>query len=138
MMHADLIDQEDFRERLVALGLSIPAGASAEQACELAVSGLSPERAVALRRLVEELLGGSATLLPNVREAISRHLLPALVGGKEAGWLIPQHALLDPAAYPPRGGCAVGWASAHQGIYGWGQPKSTRVTVKPEGHRVVG
>lgn len=79
MMHADLIDQEDFRERLVALGLSIPPGSSPEQACELAVSGLSSERAVALRRLVEELLGGSATLLPNVREAISRHLLPALV-----------------------------------------------------------
>ncbi|SFW23395.1 hypothetical protein SAMN03159511_1700 [Pseudomonas sp. NFACC19-2] len=79
MMHADLIDQEDFRERLVALGLSIPSGSSPEQACELAVSGLSAERAVALRRLVEELLGGSATLLPNVREAISKHLLPALV-----------------------------------------------------------
>lgn len=79
MMHADLIDQEDFRERLVALGLSIPSGSSPEHACELAVSGLSAERAVALRRLVEELLGGSATLLPNVREAISRHLLPALV-----------------------------------------------------------
>lgn len=79
MMHADLIDQEDFRERLVALGLSIPSGSSPEQACELAVSGLSAERAVALRRLVEELLGGSATLLPNVRESISKHLLPALV-----------------------------------------------------------
>lgn len=79
MMHADLIDQEDFRERLVTLGLSIPPGSSPEQACELAVSGLSAERAVALRRLVEELLGGSATLLPNVREAISKHLLPALV-----------------------------------------------------------
>ena len=79
MMHADLIDQEDFRERLIALGLSIPAGVTPEQACELAVSGLSAERAVALRRLVEELLGGSVTLLPNVREAISKYLLPALV-----------------------------------------------------------
>lgn len=79
MMHADLIDQEDFREHLIALGLNIPPGTSPEQACELAVSGLSAERAIALRRLVEELLGGSATLLPNVREAISRHLLPALV-----------------------------------------------------------
>jgi hypothetical protein len=79
MMHADLIDQEDFRERLIALGLNIPAGATPEQSCELAVCGLSPDRAVALRQLVEELLGGSATVLPNVREAISRHLLPALV-----------------------------------------------------------
>lgn len=79
MMHADLIDQEDFRERLVALGLSIPPGVTAGQACEYAVSGLGPERAVALKRLVEELLGGSAALLPDVREAISRTLLPALV-----------------------------------------------------------
>ncbi|UTW06285.1 hypothetical protein [Pseudomonas benzenivorans] len=78
MMHADLIDQEDFRDRLVAIGLSIPPGVSAEQACEYAVQGLSPDRAQALRRLVEELLGGNATLLPTVREAISRHLLPAL------------------------------------------------------------
>ncbi|WP_217477692.1 hypothetical protein [Stutzerimonas stutzeri] len=79
MMHADLIDQDDFRDRLVALGFEIPIGATAEQACERAVVGLSQERAQALRRLVEELLGGSATLLPAVREAISRNLLPALV-----------------------------------------------------------
>ncbi|MBA1273620.1 hypothetical protein [Stutzerimonas azotifigens] len=79
MMHADLIDAEDFRERLVALGLAIPPGSSPERACELAVTGLDGERALALRRLVEELLGSSATLLPAVREAISRNLLPALV-----------------------------------------------------------
>ncbi|HCJ29573.1 MAG TPA: hypothetical protein DHV63_09830 [Pseudomonas sp.] len=79
MMHTDLIDQDDFRDRLVALGFEIPSGATAEQACERAVIGLSQERAQALRRLVEELLGGSATLLPAVREAISRNLLPALV-----------------------------------------------------------
>lgn len=82
MMHADLIDQDDLRDRLVSLGLSIPAGASAEQACQLAVSGLTAERSAALRRMVEELLGGSATLLPTVREAISLHLLPALVPKK--------------------------------------------------------
>jgi hypothetical protein len=82
MMHADLIDQEDLRERLVALGLSNPSGVSAEQACSYAVSGLSPERATALKQLVEELLGGNATLLPAVREAISRTLLPALIPHK--------------------------------------------------------
>ena len=79
MMHADLIDQEDLRERLMSLGLSIPSGVSAEQTCEYAITGLTAERATALRRLVEELLGGSATVLPTVREAISRTLLPALV-----------------------------------------------------------
>lgn len=79
MMHADLIDQDDFRERLVSLGFDIPSGVSAEQACERAVCGLSQERELALRKLVEELLGGSATLLPAVRQAICRNLLPALV-----------------------------------------------------------
>ncbi|RPX28800.1 hypothetical protein IPC725_29825 [Pseudomonas aeruginosa] len=79
MMHADLIDQDDFRERLQALGFSVPPEATPEQACEYAVRGLSPERAQALRRLVEDMLGGHATLLPAVREAISRQLLPALV-----------------------------------------------------------
>ena len=72
MMHADLIDQDDFRERLQALGFSVPPDSTPEQACEYAVRGLSPERAQALRRLVEDMLGGHATLLPAVREAISR------------------------------------------------------------------
>lgn len=79
MMHADLIDQDDFRDRLVALGLAVPAGVSADQACEYAVAALNPDRTQALRGLVQELLGGSATLLPTVREAICRKLLPALV-----------------------------------------------------------
>lgn len=78
MMHADLIDQDDFRDRLVSLGFDIPSGASAEQACERAVSSLSQERKLVLRKLVEELLSGSATLLPAVRQAICRNLLPAL------------------------------------------------------------
>lgn len=79
MMHTELIDQEDLRERLVALGFSVPNGATAEQACEYAVTGLCPERALALRHMVEDILAGSATVLPTVREAISRTLLPALV-----------------------------------------------------------
>lgn len=79
MMHADLIDQDDFRERLQALGFSVPPNVTAEQACEYAVRALTPERSMALRRLVEEMLAGNATLLPAVREAISRQLLPALV-----------------------------------------------------------
>ncbi|MFV3329989.1 hypothetical protein ACNFIA_03525 [Pseudomonas sp. NY15437] len=79
MMHADLIDQDDFRERLQALGFAVPPAVTAEQACEYAVRGLTPERSLALRRLVEEMLAGNATLLPAVREAISRQLLPALV-----------------------------------------------------------
>ncbi|MCY1281125.1 hypothetical protein D3C76_1056660 [compost metagenome] len=79
MMHADLIDQDDFRERLQALGFHMPPDATPEQACEIAVRALTPESSRALRRLVEEMFTSNATLLPAVREAISRQLLPALV-----------------------------------------------------------
>lgn len=78
MMHADLIDQDDLLNQLRALGFEMPAGASAEQACECAVRGLSVERARALRGMVEQLYTGSATILPAVRQAIDKQLLPAL------------------------------------------------------------
>jgi hypothetical protein len=78
MMHADLIDQDDLLGKLRSLGFEMPAGASAEQACEHAVRGLDAYRAKALRGMVEQLLGGSATILPAVRQAIDRNLLPAL------------------------------------------------------------
>ncbi|WP_353227683.1 hypothetical protein [Pseudomonas qingdaonensis] len=82
MMHADLIDQDDLLGQLRALGFEMPAGASAEQACECAVRGLSAERARALRGLVEQLYTGSATILPAVRQAIDKQLLPALANHK--------------------------------------------------------
>lgn len=78
MMHTDLIDQDDLLGNLRALGFEMPAGASAEQACECAVRGLDAHRAKALRGMVEQLLGSSATILPAVRQAIDRNLLPAL------------------------------------------------------------
>jgi hypothetical protein len=78
MMHADLIDQHDLRERLLSLGVEVPAGASAEQACARALLGLDETRARALRSLIEQMLGSGASMLPCVREAISRQLLPAL------------------------------------------------------------
>ena len=78
MMHADLIDQEDLLGQLRALGFEMPTGATAEQACEYAVRGLDSGRAQALRKMVEQMLTGSATILPAVRQAIDRTLLPAL------------------------------------------------------------
>lgn len=78
MMHADLIDQEDLIGHLRALGFEMPAGASADQACEHAVRGLTDANAKALRGMVERLYTGSATILPAVRQAIDRQLLPAL------------------------------------------------------------
>ena len=78
MMHADLIDQDDLLGQLRALGFEMPAGATAEQACECAVRGLDSARAQALRKMVEQMLMGRATILPAVRQAIDQKLLPAL------------------------------------------------------------
>ncbi|ATR85142.1 hypothetical protein CYD26_07135 [Pseudomonas sp. FFUP_PS_473] len=78
MMHADLIDQDDLLGQLRALGFEMPAGATAEQACECAVRGLSEPRAKALRGMVEQMYTSSATILPAVRQAIEKQLLPAL------------------------------------------------------------
>jgi len=77
-MHADLIDQDDLVGSLRALGFEMPTGASAEQACEVAVRGLTEPNARALRGMVERMYCGSATILPAVRQAIDRQLLPAL------------------------------------------------------------
>ncbi|MFS2157693.1 hypothetical protein ACCD10_10095 [Pseudomonas sp. Pseusp122] len=78
MMHVDLIDQEDLISQLRSIGFEMPSGATAEQACAQAVCGLTNDRATALRRMVEQLLTGSATILPAVRQAIDKELLPAL------------------------------------------------------------
>ena len=74
MMHADLIDQDDLLGQLRSRGFDIPAGASAEQACE----GLTEPNARALKGMVEQMYTGSATILPAVRQAIDKQLLPAL------------------------------------------------------------
>lgn len=84
MMHADLIDQDDLLGHLRALGFEMPPGATADQACEHAVRGLTDERAQALRKLVEQMFGGGATILPAVRQAIDQQLLPALVQYKQS------------------------------------------------------
>ncbi|MGE8069392.1 hypothetical protein [Pseudomonas sp. NPDC089569] len=78
MMYTDLIDQEDLLGQLKALGLNVANGATAEQACECAVRGLNDARAYELRKMVKEMYTSSATILPAVRQAIDRQLLPAL------------------------------------------------------------
>ena len=83
MMHADLIDQEDLISQLRAIGFETPSGATAEQACAQAVCGLTTDRATALKRLVEQMLTGSATILPAVRQAIDQQLLPGLAEFKQ-------------------------------------------------------
>jgi hypothetical protein len=83
MMHADLIDQDDLISQLRSIGLDVPSGVSAEQACAQAVRGLNEDRARELRKLVEKILSGSATVLPAVRQAIDQQLLPALATYKQ-------------------------------------------------------
>ena len=78
MMYADLIDQEDLLGQLKSLGLQVPSGATDEQACECAVRGLDDARAYELRKMVKDMYTSSATILPAVRQAIDRQLLPAL------------------------------------------------------------
>ncbi|AVU78151.1 hypothetical protein GKKCFE_23930 [Pseudomonas sp. E141] len=78
MMYADLIDQEDLLGQLKALGLQIPSGSTAEQACECAVRGLDTARANELRKMVKDMYISGATILPAVRRAIDLQLLPAL------------------------------------------------------------
>ena len=78
MMYADLIDQEDLLGQLKSLGFQVPNGATAGQACECAVRGLNDERAITLRTMVKQMYTSSATILPAVREAIDKQLLPAL------------------------------------------------------------
>jgi hypothetical protein len=84
MMHADLIDQDDLLGQLRALGFEVSSGSTAEQACECAVRGLSDARAKALKGMVEQLYTGSATILPAVRQAIDKQLLPALAQYKQS------------------------------------------------------
>ena len=83
MMHADLIDQDDLLSQLRSLGFEVSSGATAEQACECAVRGLSEARAKALKGMVEQMYTGKATILPAVRQAIDKQLLPALMQFKQ-------------------------------------------------------
>ncbi|EFQ60929.1 hypothetical protein PFWH6_5448 [Pseudomonas fluorescens WH6] len=83
MMHADLIDQDDLLGQLRSLGFEVSSGATAEQACECAVRGLSEARAKALKGMVEQMYTSSATILPAVRQAIDKQLLPALMQFKQ-------------------------------------------------------
>jgi hypothetical protein len=78
MMYADLIDQEDLLGQLKALGIQVPSGTTADQACECAVRGLDNVRAFELRKMVKDMYTSGASIQPAVRQAIDKQLLPAL------------------------------------------------------------
>ncbi|WP_048305903.1 hypothetical protein [Halomonas sp. PR-M31] len=78
MMIAELIDDDDFRARLVNLGVAIPADADPEECARRTLHQHIQGEVPGLQRLVEELMSKSDILLPEVRQVIERFLLPAL------------------------------------------------------------
>lgn len=82
MMYTDLIDQDDFRERLVRLGIPVAQGADAEYCCRELLNWLArPQGAASLpqaKALVQELRLQREILLPDVARAIDQYLVPVL------------------------------------------------------------
>nr|WP_298410674.1 hypothetical protein [uncultured Halomonas sp.] len=78
MMIAELIDDDDFRARLAALGIAIPADADPEECARITLHQHIQSEVPGLQTLVDELMSKSDILLPSVRQAIERFLLPAL------------------------------------------------------------
>ncbi|MCL7941826.1 hypothetical protein M8009_16165 [Halomonas sp. ATCH28] len=76
MMIVELIDGDDFRDRLVALGIHIPEGACPESSARLARRCALEGGVPGLTELVGELEGKREILLPSVRRALETHLLP--------------------------------------------------------------
>ncbi len=75
MMIVDLIDGDDFRNRLVALDIHIPAEACPETCARLARLKHDEVGVPGLAALVRELMAQTDVMLPAVREAIERHLM---------------------------------------------------------------
>jgi hypothetical protein len=76
MMHADLIDQDDLLGTALA-GFEVPAAPAPSRPARWWY-GLTEPNARALKGMVEQMYTGSATILPAVRQAIDKQLLPAL------------------------------------------------------------
>ncbi|MGR4070424.1 hypothetical protein OCT51_21195 [Halomonas sp. LR3S48] len=78
MMYADLIDAEDFRQRLVALGIDLPADADPDTCARLVAQRQAEVGVPGLPALVAELEAQTGVMQPEVREALSSHLRPAI------------------------------------------------------------
>lgn len=78
MMIAELIDGDDFRERLTALGIRLPEGACPETCARMALRKHAEIGVPGLQDLVRELMQHTDMLLPSVRQAIEKFLLPGL------------------------------------------------------------
>ncbi len=78
MMYADLIDAEDFRQRLVALGIELPADADPDTSARLAAHRQAEAGVPGLAALVAELEAQGGVMLPEVRDALVNHLRPVI------------------------------------------------------------
>ncbi|MGM0783115.1 MAG: hypothetical protein ACQEUM_03260 [Pseudomonadota bacterium] len=81
MMIADLIDGDDFRQRLVALGVRIPDGACPESCARMARLMHEQVGVEGLAALVAELEARREVMLPSVRNALEQILVPVVAGG---------------------------------------------------------
>lgn len=68
MMFADLVDEDDFRERLQDLGAQLPKDASPE----LCMTMAQAQKLDGLQQLVEHLLADPGLLQPEVRLALEQ------------------------------------------------------------------
>ncbi|MDN3524210.1 hypothetical protein QWY79_02890 [Halomonas sabkhae] len=78
MMIVELIDGDDFRDRLVELGIRIPEDACPETCARTALRKHMEVGVPGLQEVVQELMDKTDILLPSVRAAVERFLLPAL------------------------------------------------------------
>jgi len=78
MMFTDLIDEVDFRHRLVEIGLVPPVDADSADLAEIAACRYQAGGLTALPDTVADLWRYRDVMLPEVREAIETCLLPAL------------------------------------------------------------
>lgn len=76
MMIVELIDGEDFRQRLVSLGVHIPEEACPETCARLAAGCHRAKGVSGLEEAIREMMQKTDVMLPSVRQAIERHLLP--------------------------------------------------------------
>ncbi|MGM0703954.1 hypothetical protein [Billgrantia gudaonensis] len=81
MMIAELVDGDDFRQRLVALGVRIPDGACPETCARMARLMHEQVGVEGLVALVAELEAQREVMLPSVRNALEQFLVPVVAGG---------------------------------------------------------
>ena len=78
MMITELVDDDDFRQRLIDIGLVPPVDASSADLAEMAACRYQAGGLIALPETVADLLNYKEVMLPEVREAIEHYLLPVL------------------------------------------------------------